>query len=102
MPANEKTTKKPTVKGPASKKSTGKKKEPSRTPGPASASTPKRGDLIVIESEKVGSPPREGEVLEVVQGQISVSYLVRWQDGHQSLIAPGAGNTRIVPSQRRR
>jgi Domain of unknown function (DUF1918) len=70
--------------------------------GPASVAAAKPGDLIVIESEKVGSPPREGEVLEILHGQVSVSYRVRWQDGHQSVIAPGAGNTSIVPSQRKR
>ena len=101
MPANDKKApkkapKKATTKRAATKKPSGKKPTPVQTA--MSASAGKAGDLIVIESEKVGSPPREGEVLEVVQGQVSVSYLVRWTDGHQSLIAPGAGNTRIVPS----
>jgi uncharacterized protein DUF1918 len=101
MPASEKTSKKAkkaSTKGPAAKRSATKK--PAATS--ASAAAGKAGDLIVIESEKVGSPPREGEVLEVVHGQVSVSYLVRWTDGHQSLIAPGAGNTRIVPTRTKR
>jgi hypothetical protein len=95
MPATEKTPKKA--------KKTSTRKSAARKPAAAKAtsSSAKAGDLIVIESEKVGSPAREGEVLEVVQGQVSVSYLVRWTDGRQSLIAPGAGNTRIVPSQTR-
>jgi hypothetical protein len=54
------------------------------------------GDLIVIDSPQVGSPPRQGEVLEVIQGQVSVSYRVRWADGHQSLIAPKSGTARIL------
>ncbi len=54
------------------------------------------GDLIVIDSPHVGSLPREGEVLEVIQGQVSVSYRVRWADGHQSLIAPKGGTARIL------
>jgi hypothetical protein len=49
----------------------------------------------------VGSPAREGEVLEVIQGQISVSYRVQWPDGHQSLIAPGLGSARVVPASAR-
>ena len=98
MPANEKATKRRAGTTSAAKKQTAGKDRPAKTETRGSASTPKPGDLIVIESEKVGSPPREGEVLEVIHGQVSVSYLVRWQDGHQSLIAPGAGNTRIVPS----
>ena len=45
---------------------------------------------------KVGSPPREGEVLEVIHGEVSVSYRVRWADGHDTLIAPKSGTARIV------
>jgi hypothetical protein len=98
MPATEKTPKK--AKKTGTKKSTPKKSAAKKSAAmkATTSSAAKAGDLIVIESEKVGSPPREGEVLEVVQGQVSVSYLVRWTDGRQSLIAPGAGNTRIVPS----
>ncbi len=59
------------------------------------------GDLIVIDLPQVGSLPREGEVLEVIQGQVSVSYRVRWADGHLSLIAPKSGTARILrPSDR--
>jgi hypothetical protein len=54
------------------------------------------GDFIVIDSPQVGSLPREGEVLEVIQGEVSVSYQVQWADGHQSLIAPKSGSARIV------
>src|SRR5439155_8890471 len=72
-----------------------------RGPMPGSrASTPTMpagpGDLIVIDSPKVGSLPREGEVLEVIQGEVSVSYRVQWADGHQTLIAPLSGTARIV------
>jgi len=57
------------------------------------------GDRIVIDSAKVGSPPREGEVLEVIQGEVNVSYRVQWTDGHQTLIAPLLGSARIVPGR---
>jgi hypothetical protein len=98
MPAKKKTAAK---KKPAAKST---KKPPAKLPAPKQKkpAAAKRGDVIVIESEKVGSPPREGEVLEILHGQVSVSYRVRWQDGHESVIAPGAGNTSIVPSQRTR
>jgi len=59
------------------------------------------GDLIVIDSPQVGSTPREGEVLEVIHGEVSVSYRVRWADGHQSLIAPKSGSARIVQASKR-
>ncbi len=86
---------------PAAKRATGKKpaaKKPTSRSAPAPA---RKGDLIVIDSSKVGSPAREGEVLEVIQGQISVSYRVQWPDGHQSLIAPGLGSARVVPASAR-
>ena len=66
----------------------------SRASAPTMPAEP--GDFIVIDSPQVGSLPREGEVLEVIHGEVSVSYRVRWADGHQSLIAPKSGTARIV------
>ena len=69
------------------------------------ASTPRApgrsGDLIVIDSTQVGSPPREGEVLEVIHGEVSVSYRVRWADGHETLFAPKSGAARIIRASKR-
>jgi hypothetical protein len=61
----------------------------------------KRGDLIVVDSPQVGSPPREGEVLQVIQGEMSVSYRVRWADGHETLLSPKSGSARIVRASAR-
>lgn len=61
----------------------------------------RRGDLIVIPSQRVGSPPREGEVLRIVHGDVSVSYEVRWANGHQTLLSPGVGNFTIVRPRNR-
>ena len=96
------TSKKPvaTMK-PAAKRTTGKKPAAKKATSPSSPAPARKGDLIVIDSSKVGSPAREGEVLEVIQGQISVSYRVQWPDGHQSLIAPGLGSARVVPASAR-
>jgi hypothetical protein len=60
------------------------------------------GDRIVVESEHVGTPPREGEVLEIVEGGVAVSYRIRWDDGHESLYAPAAGGARFVPKREQR
>lgn len=100
--AKKKTSTKPvaTMK-PAPKKTTGKKPAAKTTTSPSAPAPARKGDLIVIDSSKVGSPAREGEVLEVIQGQISVSYRVQWPDGHQSLIAPGLGSARVVPASAR-
>jgi hypothetical protein len=56
----------------------------------------KAGDRIIVESEKVGTPSREGEVLEVIESAGVMRYRVRWDDGHESTILPVAGSARIV------
>ncbi len=56
----------------------------------------KIGDRISIESERVGQPPREGEILEITESPIGVSYRVHWDDGHESSFRPHAGSARIV------
>jgi hypothetical protein len=58
----------------------------------------KVGDRIVVESETVGTPSREGEILEVVEGEIGVRYRIRWEDGHESVLTPGGGAARILPA----
>lgn len=59
------------------------------------------GDRIEVESEQVGTPPREGEILEVIEGGLSIRYRVRWSDGHESIFAPSAGSVTILPEPRR-
>ena len=58
----------------------------------------KRGDRIVVESEAVGQPTREGELLEVIVGSVSVRYRVLWSDGHESIFTPSVGSARFVPA----
>jgi hypothetical protein len=62
--------------------------------------TGKIGDRVVLESERVGQPIREGEILEVIQGTTSVRYRVRWSDGHESVFAPSVGSAQIVPGSK--
>lgn len=49
------------------------------------------GDRIVVESEKVGVPPRRGEVVELSGSMLTV----RWEDGEQSTFVPSAGSLQI-------
>ncbi|MGE5433185.1 MAG: DUF1918 domain-containing protein [Candidatus Doudnabacteria bacterium] len=56
------------------------------------------GDSIVLESERVGQPAHSGVVEEVLQGQ-PPRYRVRWEDGHESIVAPAAGAARIDPKK---
>jgi hypothetical protein len=58
--------------------------------------TGKPGQRIEVESEAVGQPTREGEILEVIQGEVGIRYRVRWSDGHESVFSPSGGAAKIV------
>ena len=60
----------------------------------------KIGDRIVVESEAVGTPTREGKILEVIAGEISVRYRVRWEDGHETVFTPSVGSARFIRKKR--
>ncbi len=53
------------------------------------------GDEILVDSERAGTPPREGEVLEVLEADFGTRYRVRWDDGHESVIHPLAGTVHV-------
>jgi hypothetical protein len=48
------------------------------------------GDEIVVDSVQVGGLPRKGEILEVQGESGHEHYVVRWDDGHESLFYPGS------------
>jgi hypothetical protein len=63
------------------------------------APTARVGDWIIVESERVGQPPREGEILSISRSPtptLGPNYEVRWTDGHVSSFRPAAGSARIV------
>ena len=62
----------------------------------------KVGDRIVIESQKVGTPVRAGDILEVIEASYGIRYRVRWNDGHESTIRPAAGTARTIPKAKQR
>jgi hypothetical protein len=49
------------------------------------------GDRIAVPGRRVGDPNREGEVVAVRGDDGGAPYLVRWDDGHEGLVYPGAG-----------
>jgi len=61
----------------------------------------KPGDRIEIGSQTLGAAAREGEILEVIQGEVSVRYRIRWRDGHESTMSPGAGTARIITTPKK-
>jgi hypothetical protein len=54
---------------------------------------PKPGDRVVVEGSKVGGGRREGTLVETVGSLIKV----RWTDGGETIMAPGAGAVRFLP-----
>ena len=38
-------------------------------------------DRIIVESQKVGLPAREGEILEIIEASYGTRYRVAWDDG---------------------
>lgn len=47
------------------------------------------GDRLVQEGGRVDAPRRVGEIIEVHGAGGTPPYVVRWEDGHESLVFPG-------------
>jgi hypothetical protein len=62
----------------------------------------KTRDRIVVESEKVGQPAREGEIIEIIEASYGTRYRVIWDDGHESTLGPTAGSAKVIPAPKRR
>ena len=58
------------------------------------------GDRISVVGTKTGSVTREGEILEVIEGELHVRYRVQWTDGHESLFSPGPGVATVLPGSK--
>ena len=93
MPVKKSASKKSTVK-----KGTVKKSTPPKGVAGKGAVRARRGDRIVVASHKLGSPPREGQILSVTGTGAIPSYRVKWTDGHESFMSPSAGTVTIIRS----
>lgn len=47
------------------------------------------GDRLIVDGHVIGATLRDGEILEVRGPHGRPPYLVRWDDGHVSLVYPG-------------
>jgi Domain of unknown function (DUF1918) len=47
------------------------------------------GDQIIVGATTRDVPTRRGQVIEVLERGPDQHYLVRWQDGHESIYFPG-------------
>ena len=52
------------------------------------------GKRVVAESESIARQPRSGVVEEVLRGDPSPRYRLRWDDGHESIYTPSSGALR--------
>lgn len=52
-----------------------------------------KGDVIEVSGRRVGDRGRMGEILELLGTDESPHFLVRWEDGHESVLYPGEGAT---------
>lgn len=48
------------------------------------------GERILIRGKTVDNPDRHGEIIEVQGTDGAPPYLVRFDDGHETLVYPGA------------
>ena len=48
------------------------------------------GERLVIHGKQVGQSDRHGEILEVRGADGGPPYMVRFDDGHETLLYPGA------------
>ena len=55
------------------------------------------GDRVTIESIRVGSARRTGEILTVIDGPGGQHYRVRWSDGHETTLYPSSDATVAHP-----
>jgi hypothetical protein len=47
------------------------------------------GDVLAITGHRVGEVERTGEILEVLGTSERRHFLIRWDDGHESIYYPG-------------
>ncbi len=52
------------------------------------------GNRVVAESESLDRRPRPGVVEEVLRGDPSARYRIRWDDGRESIYTPASGALR--------
>jgi Domain of unknown function (DUF1918) len=58
------------------------------------------GDHVLVESESTERPPRTGVIEEVLGDPSRPRYRIRWDDGHESIFTPAAGNLRLAEPTR--
>ena len=59
-----------------------------------------KGDHLVVDSRKVGSQPREGEIIEIHGQDGAPPYVVRWlESDHVATVFPAADATIVTAAE---
>jgi hypothetical protein len=59
------------------------------------------GNRVMAESESTDRRPRPGVIEEVLRGDPSPRYRVRWDDGHETIYTPASGALRAAQRRKR-
>jgi rRNA processing protein Gar1 len=54
---------------------------------------PAPGDVVEVSGRRVRDAGRSGVIREVLGPEEHPHYVVRWEDGHESVLYPGEGTT---------
>jgi hypothetical protein len=60
----------------------------------------KVGDRIIVESNKVGSGRRSGDVVDVLRGPSGQHYRIRWDNGQETILYPSSDAVVEQPGSR--
>jgi hypothetical protein len=60
----------------------------------------KIGDEIVVDAALTGGTPREGAIIQIRHEGGVLHYVVRWDDGHETVFFPGS-DAHVVRTGRR-
>jgi hypothetical protein len=59
------------------------------------------GTAVLTQAGSTSKGPRAGTIEEVLRGEPSPRYRVRWEDGHESVLTPADGALKAAPRRRR-
>ena len=60
------------------------------------------GTNVVAQSQSTTRGPRPGVIEEVLRGDPSPRYRVRWDDGRETIYTPASGTLQVQPRRKRR
>jgi hypothetical protein len=59
------------------------------------------GTAVLTQAGSTSRGTRSGVIEEVLRGEPSPRYRVRWEDGHESVYTPASGALKAAPRRRR-